>query len=117
MEKQESILNIVLGMVPQLCDWRMKCINMNSNIGNPIPIPFIYPGGVDFFFLSIEKKSSSNTSFERLNDRFDSLEWQLDSEIENEIENAYKVFKEAILNNETATLNFTTFGGNFIKGS
>eukprot|EP01116_Phalansterium_solitarium_P011813 TRINITY_DN27609_c0_g1_i1.p1 TRINITY_DN27609_c0_g1~~TRINITY_DN27609_c0_g1_i1.p1 ORF type:complete len:752 (-),score=261.05 TRINITY_DN27609_c0_g1_i1:208-2463(-) len=44
------------------------------------------------------------------------LAWHLDEEVEDAIVSAYEFFREQILENETQTLEFKHFGGNFIKG-
>jgi hypothetical protein len=45
------------------------------------------------------------------------LTWKLDEEILEAIEDGYDTFKNAILANETSTLVFKKFGGQFIKDS
>jgi len=45
------------------------------------------------------------------------LSWKISPELEKELEDCYEIFKTQILTNETSTLVFNEYGGNFIKDS
>eukprot|EP00667_Euglena_gracilis_P002920 EG_transcript_2927 len=45
------------------------------------------------------------------------LTWHMPDDTMNTMRQCYAEFKQAILANETATLNFTRYGGNFLKGN
>ena len=112
MEKLDSISNIRLETVLLLYDLPTNY----TNIGTSPPLLF----GVLILLFSVANSRPSGVVTPAVETKRvypNKLTWKLDDEILEAIEDGYDTFKQAILANETSTLVFKKFGGQFIKDS
>lgn len=86
----------------------MKCLNIGSIVLKTKIAKFL-------LFINSVNQGNVNVNKTTPSEMPVKLEWKLTPELEREIEISFENFKQQILANESSTLNFQNYGGQFIK--